>query len=192
MSAPSFKQILGIAQSSASSSDSALLIIDAQNEYQDGKLAISNIKTSRPAIEKLLSTYRSKGGKIVHIRHKVPSGAPVFTPDTPLADEFQELKPQDGEETVIKQYPGSFEQTKLKEILDGWGIKKVVLCGYMAHVCVSTTAREAYQKGFEVILAEEAIGDRDIPGAKGDEVTKMVLLELNDTFGTVLKTSDIN
>jgi len=60
-----------------------------------------------------------------------------------------------------------------------------------AHVCVSTTAREAFQLGYEVVLPRDAIGDRDIPGASGDEVTKMVMLELNDLFGTVVDSKDI-
>lgn len=62
----------------------------------------------------------------------------------------------------------------------------------MAHVCVSTTARQAAEKGYDVILAEGAIGDRDIPGAGGEEVTKMVLKELSDAFGSTVKASDIN
>jgi len=44
-----------------------------------------------------------------------------------------------------------------------------------AHVCVSTTAREAHQLGYEVVLAEDAIGDRDIPGVSGEELTKVCL-----------------
>jgi nicotinamidase-related amidase len=83
-------------------------------------------------------------------------------------------------------------QTNLHDTLESWGIKKVVLTGYMAHVCVSTTAREAFQKGYEVVLVEDAIGDRDIPGVKGDEVTRVVLAELGDCFGTVVKSQDIN
>jgi nicotinamidase-related amidase len=71
------------------------------------------------------------------------------------------------------------------------GIKKLVLVGYMAHVCISTTAREAAQRGYEVVLVEDAIGDRDIPGLSGvtlngDEVTRMALVELADVFGTVI------
>ena len=79
-------------------------------------------------------------------------------------------------------------------------------------MCVSTTAREAYQLGYEVVLPQDAIGDRDIPGASGEEVTKvglpsrqltvtkgreansdeqMVMLELNDVFGTVVDSKDI-
>ena len=67
----------------------------------------------------------------------------------------------------------------------------MVLVGYMAHVCVSTTAREAMQKGYEVVLVEDAIGDRDIPGVKGDEVTKFALAELADVFGTVIKSDEV-
>jgi nicotinamidase-related amidase len=62
----------------------------------------------------------------------------------------------------------------------------------MAHVCVSTTARQAAEKGYDVILAEEAIGDRNIPGAKAEDVVKMVLAELGDAFGSVVKVGDIN
>jgi nicotinamidase-related amidase len=68
-----------------------------------------------------------------------------------------------------------------------------VLTGYMAHVCASTTARQAAQRVYEVffLLAEDGIGDRDIPGATGEEVTKMVMNELGDAFGTVVKGSNI-
>jgi nicotinamidase-related amidase len=56
---------------------------------------------------------------------------------------------------------------------------------------VSTTARQAAEKGLDVILAEDAIGDRDIPGVKAEELIKTTLLELGDAFGTVVKGSDI-
>ncbi|OCL10180.1 Isochorismatase hydrolase [Glonium stellatum] len=191
MSSKSFRQILQVPDSTASTSDSALIIIDAQNEYASGALTVTNASSSRAAITSLLSKYRKAGGKIVHVKHSVPEGAPVFTPGTELAEEFKELKPEDGEEVITKLFPGSFTETTLDEYLKKIGTKKVVLCGYMAHVCVSTTAREAYQKGYEVILVEDAIGDRNIPGASGDDVTKMVLLELNDVFGTVVKSRDV-
>jgi len=70
-------------------------------------------------------------------------------------------------------------------------VKKLVLVGYMAHVCVSTTAREAYQRAYEVVLVEDGIGDRDIPGVNGDELTRVALAELADVFGTVVKSTDI-
>jgi nicotinamidase-related amidase len=98
---------------------------------------------------------------------------------------------QDDETTIHKNFPGAFEQTSLHSTLESMGVKKLVLTGYMAHVCVSTTAREAFQKGYEVVLVEDAIGDRDIPGVKGDEVTRVALAELADVFGTVVKSEEI-
>ncbi|KAJ4987081.1 isochorismatase family protein [Stagonosporopsis vannaccii] len=187
----SFRELLGIRPGTASPSDSALIIIDAQNEYAKGHLKVTNAESSGKAIAGLLEKYRAASGKIVHVKHQTPEGAPIFTPGTELADEFSNVAARDGEEVIWKQFPGSFEQTSLHDTLQSWGVKKVALTGYMAHVCVSTTAREAMQKGYEVILVEDAIGDRDIPGVKGDELTRVALAELADVFGTVVQSSDI-
>lgn len=40
-------------------------------------------------------------------------------------------------------------------------------------------------------VVEDGIGDRDIPGVKGDEVTRVVLAELGDFFATVVNSKDI-
>jgi nicotinamidase-related amidase len=118
----------------------------------------------------------------------------VFTPDTKLAEEFDELAPKQGEKVISKNYPSSFAKTDLDEYLKELGDagKKVVLTGYMAHVCVSTTARAGAELGYDVVLAEGAIGDRDIPGGLGGkELTDVVLKELGDAFGTVLKAQEV-
>jgi nicotinamidase-related amidase len=189
--AQSFRQIIGVPPSTASPSDSALIIIDAQKEYASGSLKVTNAEASGKVIASLLEKYRAANGKFVHILHKTPEGAPIFTPDTPLADEFDVLKAKDGEKVIWKGHPGAFAETDLDKVLKGWGIKKVVLTGYMAHVCVSTTARQASQRGYDVLVVEDGIGDRDIPGLKGEEVTKAVLAELADAFATVVKGDEI-
>jgi len=98
MAPPTFRHdILGIPDSKASPKDSVLVIIDAQNEYASGKLKVANVASSRKAIAALLDKYRQANGKIVHVTHQVPDGAPVFTPGTDLAEEFDELKPREGE-----------------------------------------------------------------------------------------------
>lgn len=189
--APTFFELLGVPPSTASTSNSALIIIDAQNEYKSGKLAVTNAEESSNVIASLLEKYRAANGRIVHVLHKTSQDAPVFTVGTPLADEFTELTPKDGETVIWKNHPGSFADTNLDEVLKGWGIKKVVLTGYMAHVCVSTTARQASQRGYDVLVVEDGIGDRDIPGHSGGELTKVVLAELGDIFATIVKSADI-
>ncbi|KAI8316283.1 putative isochorismatase family protein YddQ [Colletotrichum sp. SAR11_240] len=192
-SATSFRQIIGAPPSTATPTDSTLVIIDAQNEYAEGKLAVSDVASSRKAIASLLQKYRSAGGSIVHVVHDTPAGAPVFTPGTRLSEEFEELAPKNGEKVVHKNFPGSFAGTDLQEHLEGKGEqgKKIVLTGYMAHVCVSTTARQAAQRGFDVLVAEDAVGDRDIPGVDAAQLTKVALSEIGDAFGTIVQSKDI-
>ncbi|KFA63912.1 hypothetical protein S40285_03760 [Stachybotrys chlorohalonatus IBT 40285] len=188
----SFRSIIGLSPSKPSVDDSVLLIIDAQNEYATGKLAISNVESSRPVIASVLQKYRAAKAPVIHIVHQTPQGAPVFTPDTDLAEEFDELKPQQGEHIVKKQAPGSFTGTQLLDLLKDTGRNKVVVTGYMAHVCVSMTSRQAAESGFDVSIVEDAVGDRDIPGVKADELTRVALAELADAIGTVVQSKDIN
>lgn len=124
--------------------------------------------------------------------HITPNGAPVFTPDTDLAKIFSELSPKSGEKVVEKHFPGSFTGTDLEDFIKGTKKQKLVLTGYMAHVCVSTTATQAAEKGYDVILAEGAIGDRDIPGETAADLVKVTLHGLADSFGSVVKASSIN
>lgn len=125
------RQMLGAPASTASPKDSTLVIIDAQNEYAEGKLKVVNAPQSRKAISSLLSKYREAGGKVVHVTHSVPEGAPIFTPSTKLAEEFEELTPKSGEKVITKQHPSSFADTPLHEYLKDESSKKVVLTGYM-------------------------------------------------------------
>jgi nicotinamidase-related amidase len=130
-SAKSFRELIGVQPSSASTSDSVLIIIDAQNEYAEGQLKVTNVAESRKVIAALLEKYRSANGDVVHVVHVTPEGAPVFTAGTKLVEEFDELKPKDGEAVIEKHFAGSFAQTNLQDVLDKTGKKKVVLTGYM-------------------------------------------------------------
>ncbi|KAG9232000.1 Isochorismatase-like protein [Amylocarpus encephaloides] len=190
--AKGFRELIGVQPSQGSVKDSVLIIIDAQNEYATGHLKTENVSSTRKQISNLLEKYRAAPSPVVHVVHDTPSGAPVFTPDTELAEIFSELSPREGEKVIHKQYPGSFTGTDLQEFLQSTGKNQIVLTGYMAHVCVSTTTRQAAEKGYDVIVAEGAVGDRDIPGARAEDVVKMVLAELGDAFATVVSADSIN
>ncbi|KAI9874025.1 MAG: hypothetical protein M1830_010289 [Pleopsidium flavum] len=154
----SFRTLIGAPPSTATPTDSTLIIIDAQNEYSQGLLKTVNVEKTSSAIKNLLERYREEGGEVVHVVHKTSQEAPVFTGGSVLEGEMEGVEARGDEK---------------------------------AHVCVSTTARQAAELGYDVLLAEDAIGDRDIPGLGGEEVTKIALMELDDAFGTVVKSGDI-
>lgn len=76
--AQSFRALIGLPPSTATPTDSTLLIIDAQNEYATGKLATVDVDATSGAIATLLKRYRDQGGDVVHVLHRTPKGAPVF------------------------------------------------------------------------------------------------------------------
>lgn len=92
MAPSSFRELLGMPASTASTSDSVLLIIDAQNEYANGALTVTNAAASGKVIANLLEKYRAANGKVIHVMHQTPEGAPIFTPNTDLANEFKDVK----------------------------------------------------------------------------------------------------
>lgn len=59
---PSF---LGVEPSKPTTTDSVFVIIDAQNEYDHGLLAISDVKSSRAVIGNVLKKYRDAKGDVV-------------------------------------------------------------------------------------------------------------------------------
>ena len=58
-------------------------------------------------------------------------------------------------------------------------------------MCVSTTARQAAEFGYDVLIPEDAVGDRDIPGADAELLTKVALSEIGDAFGTIIQSESI-
>lgn len=99
-SGKSFRSFLGVEPSKPTPKDSVLVIVDAQNEYDHGLLAISDVKSSRAIIGDVLQKYRDAHGDVVHVRHATPDGAPLFTPGSELAEEFSELSKGSDEEKV--------------------------------------------------------------------------------------------
>lgn len=128
-SGKSFRSLLGVPASHPTPSDSVFVIVDAQNEYDHGALAIADVASSRKVIHNVLEKYREAKGDVVHVVHGTPEGAPVFTPGTELAEEFEELRPVGGEKVVRKVKPCSFSDTELHGHLKKLGKKKVVLGG---------------------------------------------------------------
>ena len=56
---------------------------------------------------------------------------------------------------------------------------------------MSTTARQGAERGYDVLVAEDAVGSRDIPGVDAEQLTRVALCEIADAFGTVIHSSSL-
>jgi nicotinamidase-related amidase len=74
----------------------------------------------------------------------------------PGADIVPALAARPGEVVLDKPGKGAFYGTPLSSILAERGITHLVFAGVTTEVCVQTTMREANDRGFECLLAEDA------------------------------------
>ena len=140
----------------------ALIVIDIQNDYfPGGKMELdSPVKASENAA-KLITYFRQKAWPIVFIQHisNYP-GATFFLPDTPGVQIHASVAPLQGETVIQKHFPNSFRATNLQEHLTSLGVKKLVICGMMSHMCVDSGSRAAFDFGYEVVVASDACTTR--------------------------------
>lgn len=143
----------------------ALLVIDAQQEYfaPYGRWVVEGAEASFAQIQKLLATFRSAGRAIVHICHEAldPSSL-VFRAGSDGARMHPDLRVLAGEPVLKKHFPGAFTQTPLDAYLRRAGVDTLVISGYQTQHCCDTTTRQARERGFRVLFAEDATATRDL------------------------------
>jgi nicotinamidase-related amidase len=104
------------------------------------------------------------------------------------SDLVPELNPQPDDHRVTKRTWGAFTNTDLEQHLKTLGITQVVIAGVATSVGVESTARHAYELGFNVTLAIDAMTDRS-PDAHTNSVTR-IFPKLGET-GTTQEIIDL-
>lgn len=143
-------------------SDTALVLIDLQNDYfPGGRMALEGSPEAVARAAQALAAFRARGLPVLHVRHlSVRPGATFFLPGTEGAELHAAVAPRAGEPVVEKNFPNSFRGTDLKEQLERAGVKHVVVAGMMTHLCVDASVRQASDYGFRVTLLADACATR--------------------------------
>lgn len=76
-----------------------------------------------------------------------------------FADPLDEFEPRSGDIVVLKQSWGAFTHTGLEARLKALRVTNVVIVGVATSIGVEATARQAYETGFNVTLATDAMAD---------------------------------
>jgi len=157
--------------------NTALIVIDLQN-------GIVSYPTVHPIAEivkhasALADAFRSRGLPVVLVN--VAGGAPGRAEQTRSlgqlptgwSDLVPELNQQPGDHTVTKRTWGAFTNTDLDQYLKNLGVTQVVMAGVSTSIGVESTARYAYEYGFNVTLALDAMTDMN-PDAHINSVTRI-------------------
>ncbi len=140
----------------------ALIVIDVQNEYFDGKWPVPDGEAALDKIEAAIDASQQTGVKGIYVQHEVLNPKrELFIRGTHGFELHPRLKPRPEDHRIVKRYPGSFSGTDLEETLRKDGIQTLVISGYMTHMCCDTTAREGFQRDFHVLFLSDATATRD-------------------------------
>lgn len=197
MTHPTIRTMTGATKTPAiDASSTALLVIDFQNEYFDGKMPIPDGLSALNNAKRLIAMADDAGIPVFHVQHVTPSGTPIFAVDGKTAAFHADIQPGKNHAVVQKTSISVFPSTDIDAQLKAKGIKTLIVSGLMTHACVAGAARDAVPLGYDVIVADDATATRDLTGDDGKTVPYAMLHQaslasLSDTFADVQTTDSI-
>ncbi|MEU1018319.1 isochorismatase family protein [Streptomyces sp. NPDC005898] len=193
------RDVIGLDGRPARLSESALILIDFQNTYRTGVMALEGAEAALAAGARLLERARAAGVPVVHVVNDGGAGTP-YDIRAHIGAISDEVAPVAGEPVVVKEFPDSFHATELEKTLAGLGFAPggggdLVLAGFMTHMCVNYTAQGAFKLGYRPTVVAEATATRALAAPDGtvltaDALQRAALTTLTDLFATVVPTVD--
>ncbi len=181
-----------------------ILVIDMQNEYchREGWLQSRlGIDVGRgisiiPNVKKLVEFGRSRSLPIIFTRMSIRSDlldAGLFPETRPPYREgglregtwgvevVDELRPLPSEPVIDKHRFNAFLGTSLEQLLWGYKADSVIVAGVATHLCVGTTATDATQRGYRLVLL------RDCTASYAEKFETAMFDIIESGFGSVIE-----
>lgn len=108
----------------------------------------------------------------------------IFWCESPLFAVRREFAPQQGDIVVHKKTFGAFNSSNLDDVLREHGLRTIVMVGISTNCCVETTARDAADRGYAVVIVDEACADYD------EAAHDASLRAFHFNFGRVVRSPD--
>lgn len=172
----------------------ALIVIDAQNEYFNGPLAIQH-PSREDSLTRITEAIEAAQAHCltVAVLHENPPEAPVFAAGSTEQRLHPSLETRTWAHRVTKRQSSALTGTDLADWLDTNAVDTITLAGYMTNNCVLATAADAAQRGLTVEVLSDATGAIHLANEAGTvpahqvQTVTMVLLQSN--FAAVATTS---
>jgi nicotinamidase-related amidase len=175
----------------------ALLLIDLQLDYfPGGAFPLVEPEAAVQVASAVLAAHRAAGLPVVHVQHVWDDPEAAFMkPGTPGIELHPAVAPAAGEHLVTKEFPNSFRQTNLQDVLSELGTTSLTVAGMMTSMCVDATVRAAADLGYTVSVVGDAcaapavsFGGVDVPGP---QVQTAFLAMLADSYASVVAGAEV-
>jgi nicotinamidase-related amidase len=189
-SSPTLRDITGMGYEQPGLSNSALIMVDCQNTYREGIMQLTNVEPAIKEAQQLLQKARALNIPIIHIQHHAGAGTP-YDVNAAIGQICAEVAPINGENVITKNYPNAFIATPLEAQLKALNIKNIVIAGFMTHMCINSTARGAFNVGFNPTVVASACATRSLTGANSKVIDAQTmhdsaLAAIRDLFAVVV------
>jgi len=179
-------------------SKSSLAVVDMQRYFlEEGADAyLGAPKRLVTNVLALIGAFREAARPIVFTRHAHAKGSDTgemgrwWDGRLPFEGERQselidDLEPASGERLITKVRYSAFEGTDLDAWLRERSVDTLVVCGVMTNLCVETTARHAFMKDLQPVIAEDACA------SSSEEFHRASIMNLEYGFAHIESTDSI-
>lgn len=196
-------------------SHAALIVIDVQNDFcatggfvANGGRDVSLVQQMAKRLPELINRARAARVAVVFVRCSYSSDdnrylsdvwleqaarrqgggytlSPVCQEGTWGAEFYDGIAPASGDIVIVKHRYSAFHGTELELVLRSRGVRTVVLTGVSTHVCVETTAREAFVRDFYTIV----VGDCSAAYSQQEHETSLAVIDR--FFGEIATLDDL-
>jgi ureidoacrylate peracid hydrolase len=175
----------------------AVLVVDVEPLFTRGT-RFPPMAEMLPRLRRFLDAAKAAGALRVFIRGVIPqerwvAGWREFpaeirvnnSPGSPLNEYHADFRPEAGDLTLVKERYSAFIGTELEALLRGRGIETVIVAGLTTDICVSSTARDAFQRDFYTVTLA------DCSAAGSVERQEVSLQILANNFGRVCTAEEV-
>lgn len=151
----------------------ALVLVDLQQDFlrRTGLKPPAGQVTT--AVAALRAGCRQRRVQVIHVHtvvrpdgsdrmpHWIRAGIWTCVDGTPGAATPASLAPEPDEAVIRKPFFSGFGNPGLQDLLQRQGIDTLIVAGIYLHGCVRSTVLDAYERGYEVWVADDAVGSTE-------------------------------
>jgi nicotinamidase-related amidase len=162
----------------------SLTPVTSQELLERGRTLAERFRSARATVVLVNVAFSPDGADM--LRQPVDQAQPLPAGGFPAGwSEFPSGLMQTGDLQITKRQWGAFHGTELDLQLRRRGIRTIVLGGVATHIGVESTARQAYERGYELLIVKDATTSSDA------EAHAMSMKHIMPRLARVVQSNDI-